>query len=465
MNVLIYHPRQFGVSSLIYLALAWALLFLPLSAQAQLLPSAIVNPSFETDFKGWSTEGRGQGLAMSSDAASGQAAAKIENKAGVLQQRLQTAGPGTYTLTVQTKGPGLIGVKIGERIVFERSKKHRKFAPLSVSFTLANGESAIMFLGYGGDTVRYDDVSLRLDESADVSPSIARTAGNGMKRLIAGVPPSQNFDLLGWYLSVPTDTDGNGRSDTISERKLAGGYEDKRFFFTAPDGGMTFRVPVKGFKTSHRTKFTRTELRQMLRRGDTSIKTRNENGRPNANNWVFSSAPQAAQDLAGAVDGVMEAELSVDHVTTTGVPHERGRVIIGQIHAKDDEPIRLYYRKLPHHERGSIYFAHERIGQPDDIYVHLIGDRRNGAEEPENGFKLGERFGYRIEVQGNTLRVEITQDGVLRASETLDMTGSGYDVLDDYMYFKAGVYNQNHTGDPEDYDQATFYRLEVSHDQ
>ncbi len=33
----------------------------------------------------------------------------------------------------------------------------------------------------------------------------------------------------------------------------------------------------------------------------------------------------------------------------------------------------------------------------------------------------------------------------------------------DYMYFKAGVYNQNNTGDPEDYAQATFYELAASH--
>jgi poly(beta-D-mannuronate) lyase len=34
--------------------------------------------------------------------------------------------------------------------------------------------------------------------------------------------------------------------------------------------------------------------------------------------------------------------------------------MIGQIHASNDEPIRLYYLKLPNHEKGFIYFAHER---------------------------------------------------------------------------------------------------------
>jgi len=138
------------------------------------------------------------------------------------------------------------------------------------------------------------------------------------RTLSASLPPSQNFDLSYWNLSVPTDADNNGRSDTINEAKLNQGYQNPDYFYTAPDGGMVFKVPVKGFKTSKNTSYTRTELREMLRRGDTSIDTRNGSGLPNKNNWVFSSAPKEAQKLAGAVDGVLEATVAVNHVTTTG---------------------------------------------------------------------------------------------------------------------------------------------------
>ena len=58
----------------------------------------------------------------------------------------------------------------------------------------------------------------------------------------------------------------------------------------------------------------------------------------------------------------------MDHVTTTGEPGQVGRVIIGQIHANDDEPIRLYYRKLPHHSKGSVYFAHENRIEGSDLF-------------------------------------------------------------------------------------------------
>ena len=202
----------------------------------------------------------------------------------------------------------------------------------------------------------------------------------------------------------------------------------------------------------------------MLRRGDKSISTRISDGPPNKNNWVFSTAPDGAKKQAGGVDGVLEATLAINHVTTTGTASEVGRVIIGQIHAKDDEPIRLYYRKLPGNTHGSIYAAHESKNNPDDIYYELIGTRAQSAENPENGFELNEKFSYKIEAKGDLLHVTISQDEVVLAEATIDMTTSGYNVSNDYMYFKAGVYNQNKTGDPDDYVQATFYRLKVSHD-
>lgn len=44
------------------------------------------------------------------------------------------------------------------------------------------------------------------------------------------------------------------------------------------------------------------------------------------------------------------------------------------------------------------------------------------------------------------------------------MSNSEYGDSDQYMYFKAGVYTQNSTGEDDDYDQATFYSIETSHD-
>lgn len=267
------------------------------------------------------------------------------------------------------------------------------------------------------------------------------------------------FDLSDWYLSLPVDETGDGRSDRITETQLKNGWTDPRFFFLSPDGGLTFRSPVRGAKTSKNTRYVRTELREMLRRGNSSISTTGLS----RNNWVLSTMPKRYRKKAGGVDGELHATLAVNHVTTTGKPHEIGRVIIGQIHGKDDEPARLYYRKLPHHTKGSLYVAHEVKGQEDDLYIPLLGSTKTGAPEPENGIALNERFGYSIVAAGHALEVTILKDKKPVARKRIDMSQSGYDSKDEYMYFKAGVYNQNNSGEDGDYVQATFYELRNLH--
>ena len=119
---------------------------------------------------------------------------------------------------------------------------------------------------------------------------------------------------------------------------------------------------------------------------------------------------------------------------------------------------------MPENKRGSIYAAHEPSGG-DDIFYELIGSRRSDAEDPPDGIALGEKFSYGIEARGNFLHVSISKDGESRAEQTIDMSNSGYDVYNDYMYFKAGVYNQNDTGEADDFAQATFYELQASHSE
>ncbi|GDY24257.1 hypothetical protein AHAT_01470 [Agarivorans sp. Toyoura001] len=274
------------------------------------------------------------------------------------------------------------------------------------------------------------------------------------------LPPSANFDLQDWYLSIPTDTDNSGTADSIKESELNNGYENNEYFYTGADGGMVFKSPIYGYKTSANTTYVRTELREMLRRGNTSIKTQGVN----KNNWVFSSAPSSAQTAAGGVNGELFATLAVNHVTTTGDAYQIGRVIIGQIHANDDEPIRLYYRKLPNNQNGAIYFAHESRNASSDDWVEMIGSRSDNASNPADGIALDEKFSYRIKVVANMLYVTIYREGKDQVTASYNMSSSSYDDADQYMYFKAGVYNQNKSGDDDDYVQATFYVLNNSHD-
>lgn len=269
---------------------------------------------------------------------------------------------------------------------------------------------------------------------------------------------ASSIELNDWYLSIPVDESFYSKAQSIKESTLTNDYFNAEFFFLDVNDGLVFRAPIEGAKTSTNTSYTRTELREMLRRGDTSIRTQGIN----ENNWVFSSASNEEQQAAGGVDGELEAELAVNYVTETGDRSQVGRVIIGQIHANDDEPIRVYYRKLPENDKGAIYLAHEILGG-EDIYYELIGTRSKSAENPEHGIKLNERFTYRISVVGNQLTFTLSRSQQENISAIIDMSNSGYDLGGQYMYFKAGVYNQNNTGEPKDYVQATFYKIENNH--
>lgn len=304
--------------------------------------------------------------------------------------------------------------------------------------------------------------------------AITERKGTGVFGLHKDRPPGENFDLLGWYITTPADDDGDGKADSVYEKELAEGWTDPRYFYTDPaTGGMVFRSTPAGAKTSKNTNYTRTELRGMLRRGDYNIDTRLDGGFPNKNNWVFSSAPLSAQAKSAGVDGVLKATLSVNQVTRLGKAYQVGRVTIGQIHAKNDEPIRLYYRKLPQNKYGSIYFAHDpEVGK--EKWVEVIGKRSDRAENPEDGIALDERFSYEIEVKGKKegdkiipmLHLKIIRDdGREVVAEPFDMRDSGFSVENEFMFFKAGAYSGNNTSPtPEtDFDKVIFYKLDYSH--
>lgn len=284
-----------------------------------------------------------------------------------------------------------------------------------------------------------------------------------------GVPPGSNFELISWGLNTPADLDGNGISDRTSETELDNGFTDE-YFFTGPDGGMVFRSTIGGAKTSANTSFTRSELREMLRRGNTGVSTRGVN----RNNWLLGYQPDPGVPVGGR-NGVLRGTLAVNQVTETGNRNQVGRVIIGQIHAENDEPARLYYRKYPENDRGFIYLAHE-IRNSDDIYFPVVGPVNNNLDSapaddtnPENGIALDEIFTYEITQRDARIDVIVRRgdhNGPIIGHNYVDMEqrNSGYDVVEEWMYFKAGAYSQNNTGDETDFDQVTFYSLENSHD-
>jgi len=156
-------------------------------------------------------------------------------------------------------------------------------------------------------------------------------------------PPSENFDLRFWKITYPDASEAYPPKVVENE------------FYTDPrTGAMVFECVNRGEQTSSSTKYARSELREMLRGTNTSIGTKSL-----GNNWVISTANSSDREEAGGVDGNMKSTVAVDAVSTTysdGNDFMLGRVIVGQIHGSNDEPFKIFYRKLPGNEKGSVYF-------------------------------------------------------------------------------------------------------------
>jgi len=141
-------------------------------------------------------------------------------------------------------------------------------------------------------------------------------------------------------------------------------------------------------------------------------------------------------------------------------------ILIGQIHAAKDEPLRLNYKHRAGTNKGCIYAATERRNG-NDVNFPLMGNT-SCSSSPSNGIALGELFSYEIENDGEDIIVVIRRgdsNGPVINSVRIDLDdiNANYDVKDDAMYFKAGAYTQNDTGNDGDGDIVTFYRLKVTH--
>lgn len=315
-------------------------------------------------------------------------------------------------------------------------------------------------------------------------------------------PPAEKFDLSHWNITLPEDANGDRKPDSVTVKKLKT-YVHPDFFYLNEDDQMVFVAPNKGLTTKN-TSNTRSELREMLRGKNTGHKTHGYK-----NNWAVEA--RKASNKFARVGGRLEATLQVDHVSrNAGRPDKPPAysAVVGQIHAVKydntssgfgygNEPIKIYYKKWPDHERGSVFWTYERNLSKDDperkdIAYPVFGFTWENPDDPgEAGIALGEEFSYTINVHRNTmyLTFENERHGVVQYTKSLvsdvdaygqrDTSDNQYSYGGDSLYFKAGIYNQCSastaegtwyaacpgTGDWEtdkvdgNYAQATFSRL------
>ncbi|MDO6460658.1 polysaccharide lyase family 7 protein [Granulosicoccaceae sp. 1_MG-2023] len=293
--------------------------------------------------------------------------------------------------------------------------------------------------------------------------------------------PADVFDLSNWYLTLPIDADSNGVADIVNPVELQH-FSSRDYFYVTDENNVVFVAPNKGTTTPNSSN-SRTELRGMLL-GHNQADT--VNPADPRNNFVLSSHPDA--DNYAQIGGSLAATLRVEHVAVESAnPDHKAAysVVVGQIHAgksKDEshdgygygnEPLKIFYKKRPGEETGSVFWTYERNLAKDDpdrtdicytVWGRCWKDKTDPASE---GIEPGEEFSYRVEVNGDMLVLEFSSENhpdrrfELNLANNTDANGE-VDELDnpdgytnDWMYFKAGAYNQCNTKPTSSYCRGT----------
>lgn len=337
------------------------------------------------------------------------------------------------------------------------------------------------------DTDTATDTDTDTDTDSDTATDTDTDTDTATDTEIVG---SCNIDMSIWGYTTGDGVSMNDVEDIqdLIDNKTLGSNGAEEITFE--NGCVTFSVKNDAASSGGST-YPRSELRELISRyqdgGEANVKGFTKN------NWVTSEASDSNQEKVGGVNGNMKATLIVNQVSVDATSEDQiGRIIVGQIHGEDHEPVKIYYRKLPEHEKGSVFFTVDgSSGDPVDR-INVIGftdknDRDEDASgdpvEPENGIALGDEWSYEIDLTGNQLKVTVWHDGYTYTtadsitytktrSKQLINNSSDTDAITiddfyatDYMYFKAGLYNQNKTGtEYPDYASVTFKAIDVTHD-
>ena len=251
-----------------------------------------------------------------------------------------------------------------------------------------------------------------------------------------------------------------------SNAGIANAFEQKDFFYTQKDSlgdWVVFKAPNAG-DTHGTSNNCRTELAQLKK-------------------W---SAKTPAK---------LSARLKVMNVSATGDARVAASysVVVGQIHSADgheNEPLKIFYKKFPGHDKGSVFWHYEINTEGEDnagrwdystaVWGHdfsVVGSSENSyPEAPEEGIALGEEFGYEIEVkEDGILYLSFESEGHETKTFTKDLMHSAYTTQADIpaqtqklfvplgqdglerenayaeegLFFKLGAYNQTNGKSPE----------------
>ena len=118
-------------------------------------------------------------------------------------------------------------------------------------------------------------------------------------------------------------------------------------------------------------------------------------------------------------------------------------VVVGQIHSADgfeNEPLKIFYKKFPGHELGSVFWHYEINTAGDDnarrwdystaVWGHdfsVVGATADTyPPEPADGIALGEDFSYVVEVADGIMTLTFSSDGHPTRTFTKNLVESEY---------------------------------------
>jgi len=241
-------------------------------------------------------------------------------------------------------------------------------------------------------------------------------------------------------------------------------FEHKDFFYTVIDGTrrwVVYKTPNSGV-TSKNSSNTRTELHEKRE-------------------WT----PEQGGKLTGTCR-VMQVSVSGDARVAASYS-----TVVGQIHSgegHENEPLKIFYKKFPGQEKGSVFWNYEINTEGDNsgrwdysyaVWGHdmsVIGTGKDDfSAEPTDGIALGEEFSYEVNVYEGIMYLTFKSEGHETKTFTKNLIKSEYTKPSDMpeqvkkifapigqdgterataysgelTYFKQGAYNQTNGKAPE----------------
>ena len=221
--------------------------------------------------------------------------------------------------------------------------------------------------------------------------------------------------LSTWNLTLPVGVP----AAVISTPVLAGGYQDH--YFQSKDGRIFFWAPVNGSTTANSV-YPRSELRETFANGT-------------LRNWSYTAA-----------DNVLTATAKIAQVPSNGL------VTFSQIHSKNSvSPLLMLGYQALANGYGNVVISFRGNPASENSTKTLLSSR----------IKMNQEFSYEVFLAKNgRLTIGLVEpDGTFRSwSGVLNSAWASHG-----LYFKAGVYTLDNSGNETSAGAAVFSNLQVEH--